>query len=151
MANRGLCPESLWPYDTSKVDVAPPAECDAAAASYKVHQIGRVCDDYASAQEKISAIEKCVSSGLPVLIGISVYESFESDEVAATGTVPMPNTQTEQLCGGHEVLIVGYNSTNFQLVNSWGPDWGDAGFFTLPYAYVTDPNLTSEFILITRV
>jgi C1A family cysteine protease len=29
--------------------------------------------------------------------------------------------------------------------NSWGPDWGLGGYFTLPYAYLTDPDLASDF------
>ena len=80
------------------------------------------------------------------MFGFSVYESFESQAVADTGTVPMP-APGEALLGGHAVLIVGYNDAThrFRVRNSWGPDWGDGGYFTMPYAYVTDPNLASDF------
>ena len=42
-----------------------------------------------------------------MVIGIMVYESFESDAVAKNGIVPMPNLATEQLLGGHDILVVG--------------------------------------------
>ena len=44
----------------------------------------------------------------PVMIGISVYTSFESDTVAKTGIVTLPK-KSEQLLGGHAVLVVGYD------------------------------------------
>jgi C1A family cysteine protease len=63
----------------------------------------------------------------------------------------LQNTITEQILGGHAVLIVGYkdNTTSkfkcfinkligksngyFIVRNSWGKDWGDNGYFYLPY------------------
>lgn len=29
--------------------------------------------------------------------------------------------------------------------NSWGPGWGKGGYFTMPYAYLTDSNLSDDF------
>jgi C1A family cysteine protease len=28
--------------------------------------------------------------------------------------------------------------------NSWGAGWGMAGYFTLPYAFIKNPTLTSD-------
>lgn len=35
--------------------------------------------------------------------------------------------------GGHAFAIVGYNEVGFLVQNSWGSEWGDGGFATLPY------------------
>ncbi len=35
--------------------------------------------------------------------------------------------------GGHAFAIVGYTGDGFIIQNSWGPDWGFAGFALLPY------------------
>ena len=73
-------------------------------------------------------------------MGIAVYGSFESKEVAKTGEVPMP-VPDESLLGGHAVLCCGYDDDTQRVLclNSWGSGFGDKGYFTLPYAYITDP------------
>ena len=49
--------------------------------------------------------------------------------------------------GGHAVMAVGYDDAKqwFIVRNSWGGGWGIKGYFTLPYAYLTDENLASDF------
>lgn len=65
---------------------------------------------------------------------------------ATTGHAPLP-TVGEAVVGGHAVMGVGYDDRNqwFIFRNSWGSGWGMDGYFTLPYAYVTDANLASDF------
>jgi C1A family cysteine protease len=71
---------------------------------------------------------------------------MESEAVATTGQLPMP-THGDQSIGGHEVLLVGYDDAtqNFKVRNSWGPGWGLAGYFLMPYAYANNPNLAGDF------
>ena len=93
-----------------------------------------------------------LSNRQTIAFGFTVYESFESQEVAQTGIVPMP-TRDERTLGGHEVLLVGYlkNEPNYGLVrNSWGTSWGMAGYFLMPWAYLMDANLASDFRTIRR-
>ena len=68
-------------------------------------------------------------------------------QVADTGMVPMPNKETENLEGGHCIIMIGYDNTTklFQCVNSWGTSWGVNGIFYLPYDYVIDPELSCDF------
>ncbi|MGI8571877.1 MAG: peptidase, partial [Solirubrobacteraceae bacterium] len=35
--------------------------------------------------------------------------------------------------------------------NSWGEGWGQAGYFTMPYAYLLNPSLSSDFWTIRQV
>jgi C1A family cysteine protease len=53
----------------------------------------------------------------------------------------------EKTLGGHAVVAVGYNDAQqrFLVRNSWGTGWGKKGYFTMPYAYLTDPNLSDDF------
>jgi len=94
----------------------------------------------------------CLASGYPFVFGFTVYDSFESQQVAQTGVVPMPGS-TEQVLGGHCVVAVGYDDSQQRFIvrNSWGADWGIQGYCTMPYAYLTDPNLASDFWTIRLV
>ena len=49
--------------------------------------------------------------------------------------------------GGHAVLAVGYDdaTSRFIVRNSWGDGWGLAGYFTIPYDYLTNPDLACDF------
>jgi C1A family cysteine protease len=68
-----------------------------------------------------------------------------------TGIVPIPDTATEDLVGGHALNLVGWNdNTNrFIVQNSWNSAWGDKGYCYIPYDYILDPNLSDDFWTIT--
>lgn len=83
---------------------------------------------------------------VPIIIGIVVYDSFESDAVAQTGMVPIPENSESEL-GGHCIAATEYDDSTKLITcdNSWGVDWGLAGRFKIPYDYIFDPGLASDF------
>ena len=89
--------------------------------------------------------------GYPFVFGFTVYESFESQQVAKTGAAQMP-TPRERVVGGHAVLGVGYDDAKKRFIvrNSWGVNWGLDGYFTMPFAYLADRNLSDDFWTIRR-
>lgn len=141
----GAPPETDWPYIADQFAVKPPVTAYTDALSDRALKYYKVA-------QAVSQFQSSLAGGYPIVFGFTVYESFESDQVAQTGEVPMPGP-TEQVLGGHAVMMVGYdNSTNRVLVrNSWGADWGMGGYFTMPYDYVTDPDLASDFWTIRLV
>ena len=142
----GVCLESLWPYQPNKFAVAPPQTCYTAASQHKVLKANSV-------PTTLAAMKAVLNAGFPFVIGIAVYSSFESNDVARTGMVPVPNTKTEQLLGGHAVLCCGYDDAKqcFIMRNSWGQGWGIKGYFYIPYVYLTNPSLSSDAWTITSV
>jgi C1A family cysteine protease len=145
VATQGACGETLWPYVVSRFATKPTAACYTDGAQHTALQYSRMPQD-------VTHLKTCLASGFPFVFGFTVYDSFESDAVAQTGKVPMP-APDEQVLGGHAVLAVGYSdaSQRFLARNSWGPDWGIDGYFTIPYAYVTDPNLADDLWTIRLV
>jgi C1A family cysteine protease len=135
--------QTNWPYDISKFAVKPPASCYTAALAHKITLYGRL--------NTLLEMKACLASGFPFVYGFTVYDSFESQEVADTGIVPMPD-KTESVLGGHAVAAVGYNdaSQRFIVRNSWGANWGMKGYFTMPYDYLADRNLSDDFWTVRR-
>lgn len=141
----GAPPETDWPYDTSKFAMKPPPKATSDAPLGKALQYHRVA-------QVLNQLKGCLASGYPFVFGFTVYESFESNQVAQTGQAPMP-APGEQVLGGHAVLAVGYDDATQRFIarNSWGPGWGMAGYFTMPYAYLTDSNLADDLWTIRLV
>jgi C1A family cysteine protease len=139
VASLGDCPEDLWPYDITKFAVKPPQQCYQEALKFEAVLYQRLA-------QISNQLKGCLASGYPFVFGFAVYESFESQQVAQTGHAPMP-APTEASIGGHAVMAVGYDdSQNWFIVrNSWGVGWGMKGYFTLPYAYLLEQNLASDF------
>jgi hypothetical protein len=127
-----------WVYDISKFAVRPPAAADLHAGEAKITEYHRITS--------LADLKAALANKLLVVAGIAVYESFESFNVSLSGNVPMPDKTKEKLLGGHAVTLVGYDDDNQIIIgqNSWGKDWGNFGFFTLPYDYITDKTLTSD-------
>lgn len=152
LAASGAPPSSDWPYDISKYTIKPPKQ------AYTDGQTTRAVK-YAQVGQTVAEMQACLTAGYPIIIGFTVYSSFESDQVAATGVVPMPS-QGEQVLGGHCVLVVGYgvnvdgapvNDGRWLCRNSWGTSWGKFGHFTFPQAYLTSGSLSSDFWVVQQV
>ncbi|HEX6351152.1 MAG TPA: C1 family peptidase [Candidatus Dormibacteraeota bacterium] len=141
----GVCPESEWPYDIAKFTQKPPPQ------AYRDAQLDRAVS-YQRLIQSLNQMKACLASGFPFVFGFTVYESFETPQVAKTGQAPMPGP-LDRPVGGHAVMAVGYDDAAQTLLvrNSWGPGWGMAGYFTLPYAYVAQPWLASDFWTIRLV
>jgi C1A family cysteine protease len=136
----GAPPETDWAYDIAQFAIKP---------AQKAYDDGALHEaiKYARVNQTVYDMKACLTEGTPFVIGFTVYDSFESDDVSRTGDVPMPGT-TESVLGGHCVLIVGYTVRNDKNVwiarNSWGTGWGDQGYFYFPEEYLTN-NLSDDF------
>lgn len=139
VAAQGACPETEWVYDITKFAVQPTPQCYVDAKLHRAIAYQRVA-------RTLAQMQGCLADGYPFVFGFTVYESFESQQVAQTGVAPMP-APNEQVLGGHAVLAVGYDnaSQTFRVRNSWGTGWGQAGYFTLPYQYLLSTGLSSDF------
>ena len=141
----GVCHESKWVYNVAKFKNKPTAACFKEALTH-------VATAYQAVAQDLPSLKGCLAGGKPFVIGFTVYDAFEGDEVAKTGVLNMP-APTEKTLGGHAVKVVGYddNKQHFIVANSWGTGWGDKGYFYMPYAYLSNPNLASDFWTIQTI
>ena len=142
----GVAPEKDWPYDINKFANKPSNKSYLDARKDRAVQYARV-------QQQIDIMKTCLAQGNPFVIGFTVYDSFMTDAVAANGIVPMPDFTTESVQGGHAVCVVGYDDSNSWWIvrNSWSDQWGDKGYFYMPYQYFTDNNLADDLWTFTLV
>ena len=148
----GVPEENIFPYVPEQFTVRPPQQAYDLA-------IKETAVSYASVPVNLTSIKGVLASGFPVVIGLTLYSSFEENSVAATGLVPMPQ-HNEEILGGHCLLVAGFsdkgfpgipNSANHFLVrNSWNTTWGDKGYCYIPYAYFNS-QLASDFWCIKMV
>jgi C1A family cysteine protease len=134
------CQETLWPYLAQNLPIKP-------SQNAYSNPITLNNFTYLAVNQDINDIKNCINDGNPIIFGITLYQSFYDSKTAKTGVVPMPNPSIENQKGGHCILMVGYddNSQTVTCANSWGTQWGNHGFFTLPYQYVLDPNYSCDF------
>ena len=143
---KGACLEAQEPYSDSDYSVAPDAAQYAEALVYKGGAYHTLAD--------LPTIKACIASGYSCGFGINVYDSFEGTW-AKPGFMPMPNTATESLLGGHAQHGMDYDDTiefpdgtvgGVLIQNSWGgPDvWpmgisasgrSDGGCYWMPYGF----------------
>lgn len=99
----------------------------------------------------VTATQKALSENSPVLIAIQTTPSFDNLGFWSklwvwflrffgfdTGDFGLwKPSKSKSLEGGHAVCVVGYDNAKFggafQVVNSWGKNWGDDGFFWIRY------------------
>ena len=136
----GAAPETLWPY-TDNMIVHPTDEVLQAAAQYKIQSYSQLVSE--------EDFLECLAEGFPFILGFEVYSSFESNQVERYGVLPRPVLNREKDLGGHDVLVVGYDTNFWQnsdflksglsqsqigntallIRNSWGANWGIDGYF----------------------
>jgi C1A family cysteine protease len=128
-----------------EIRLHPPAVCYTSAKLDRALQYARVT-------QTLTQIQGCLAAGFPFVFGFTVYDSVESDPVARTGVMPMP-APGERVQGGHAVMAVGYDNTKRVVIvrNSWGSDWGQQGYVTMPYEFIIQPSYASDFWTIRSV
>lgn len=145
----GCCEDALYPDSSLKIE-APTPEMYQNAAQYKMGAYHGLT----GSPTAVSVLADPVP--WPVMVGFTVYESFESSQVAKSG-IYQPG-QGEQVLGGHEVLMVGYDigptptirpqgaGPSALIQNSWGSEWGDKGYFWMALSVLDDPQTDLKIV-----
>lgn len=155
LATEGAPPETDWPYDIAKFTEKPPASAYEAAKQHEAIQYLRVEPGTAG-----SPIRTPVFEGYPVVFGFTVPEMFEEPSWdPATDYLPLP-ASGEGVLGGHCTVVTGWDFSLkrfpvnvFEIRNSWGPEWGDEGYFWMDARWLYEPSLglSSDFWVIEKV
>jgi C1A family cysteine protease len=136
----GICPDTIWSYEdnTPKFTQRPADLCYVEGEQHQTLSYQRVL-------QNMQQIKGCLAEGYPFVFGFTVYESFSS--ISNDGIMPIPDFSAERTIGGHAVMVVGYDDEKQMVIirNSWSEDWGDQGYFYMPYSYLLNNNLCDDF------
>jgi C1A family cysteine protease len=144
VADSGVCDEINWSHGHDTLFRQPEPGCFDEALRYKALRYYRLDNG------DIAQLKSCLSAGFPFIFGFTIFRSFFQADTNG-GVVPMPGYETSR--DGHAVLAVGYDdsTSRFIIRNSWGTDRADAGYYYMPYQYLTSRDLCDDFWTIRTV
>jgi C1A family cysteine protease len=122
-----------FPYDETTCNAQPNSSARSAAAQYRIKGYNRLSMDHDKYAVNMLAIKQNLAQGAPVVIGMQVGGSFMQDMMGREIWKSTNSDRSLRGFGGHAMCVIGYddykggNEGAFQIMNSWGSDWGVDG------------------------
>lgn len=124
----GICTETTWAYDLSKLFVLPSLKAMREATGHRIHSYYRIDG---TGNERCDQVIQALRGNHPVVFGTQIDTNFFGVHDSTPVGVP-----TGKIEGGHAMIVVGYSGGNFIVKNSWGQGWGDGGFWYMTPEYL---------------
>ena len=150
MATKGVVAFNDFPYDDQDCSRQPNSALESKASQNKLHGFTRLTDGESTQGINVRAIKEHLAKDAPVVIGMMVGGSFMQGMKGKEMWAPTDEDRTQAGFGGHAMCVIGYDDRKgaFQIMNSWGPEWGNNGIGWIRYgdfkefvreAYGVDP------------
>ena len=150
MATKGVVAFNDFPYDDQDCSRQPNSALESKASKNKLHGFTRLTDGESTQGINVRAIKEHLAKDAPVVIGMMVGGSFMQGMKGKEMWAPTDEDRTQAGFGGHAMCVIGYDDRKgaFQIMNSWGPEWGNNGIGWIRYgdfkefvreAYGVDP------------
>ncbi|MFN8253300.1 MAG: C1 family peptidase [Ferruginibacter sp.] len=152
MSKNGALPFNDFPYDPTDCSRQANSSLIQKAQNYKIHGFTRLTEGDELSAFNIRAIKEHLAKDAPVVIGMMVGGSFMQEMMGQKIWHPTSMDRQQMGFGGHAMCVIGYDDRleggAFQIMNSWGSDWGQNGIAWVRYgdfkefvreAYGVDP------------
>lgn len=145
LAERGVANSQLAPYvNVGDCSQSPDPSWAESAAKNKIQNFRKV-------EQDVTALKRYIADNRPVIFGARLGDNFmswNSDEVITGHT----SFNQVGIHAYHAMSIVGYDDSKgpngaFRVINSWGTNWGDAGFIWVDYNFMVDPEWGFTFFV----
>ena len=124
-------------YDENDCSRQASGQLQQQATQNKIHGFHRLTETDDVNGINIRAVKEHLAKDAPVVIGMMVGGSFMQEMVGQKVWHPSNNDQDMTGFGGHAMCVIGYDDRveggAFQIMNSWGPEWGQNGIAYVRY------------------
>jgi len=135
MLKRGVLPWNAFSYNENDCSKKPSQQQLQFASQFKTKGFQRLWENQGGTD--IQAIKQNIAQGAPIVVGIMVGGSFMNNMMGKAVWHPTQRDYNMAGFGGHAMCVMGYDDNleggAFQIMNSWGNDWGDNGFCWMRY------------------
>jgi len=151
ICDEGLLGLAEFPYSDADCDRYPNSSQKEKAEQFKLKGFNRLTMKHDDYKIDMDAIKQNLSQGAPVVIGMYVGGSFyktnqfwdptqeDYDNLESSTNGHIVDDGGNGSFGGHAMCVVGYDDNleggSFQIMNSWGDDWGEDGVFWMKYQH----------------
>ena len=147
MCEQGCASMTDCPYDQND-PVSWPSESAYSAAL--IFRGDRPCWIAAGDTVGLRNVRQHIANGYTCVLGIQVWANF--DNIRNFNYTYCSSERYGSMRGWHAVTAVGYDDTlatsdgpgAFRMVNSWGTNWGDHGYFWMSYVAVMDAQMSGR-------
>ncbi len=138
----GVCTEKEWPYDEKKVTQAPTFLSMQDAYDHRVDAYYRIDE---TGNNRVQSVLDALRANHPVVYGTIITQQW-LDYRGGVLDLSKPRVAN----GGHATHLVGWDDSKkvFLGENSWGPGWGEDGFYLLDPEVIADSK-SFDFWVIT--
>lgn len=137
MQKNGGVALSQYPYDDQDCEREPSSSVVQAGRQNAIHGFTRITNGDNINEISVRGIKEHLNKNAPVAIGMMVGQSFMQEMMGKELWTPQGMDGSQQGMGGHAMCVIGYDDSKFggafQIMNSWGPEWGKNGVAWVRY------------------
>ncbi|HXD31758.1 MAG TPA: C1 family peptidase [Pyrinomonadaceae bacterium] len=139
----GICSEECWPYVIENYRERPPGPAYDNALRFK--NVG-----FETLRQDAGQLRASLDAQVPFFFCLRLFVSnqwdFDYGETRRTGRLKAIG-DSERPVRNHALLAVGYDdaTASFLARNSFGEEWGDCGYVSVPYDYLLHPQKAYGF------
>ncbi|HUR65268.1 MAG TPA: C1 family peptidase [Chitinophagaceae bacterium] len=137
MSTNGGVPLSRYPYNDQDCERVPSETAIQVGRENVIHGFTRITNGDNINEISVRGIKEHLAKNAPVAIGMMVGQSFMQDMMGQELWQPGGMDESGMGMGGHAMSVIGYDDRKFggafQVMNSWGPEWGQNGVAWIRY------------------
>jgi hypothetical protein len=136
ISTKGNCTTQSFKNNPKNCNEKPDSKAMTEAVNFRIKDYATLFNPTDSDSLKREKTKQQIAAQNPVVIGLLIDSIFQASSKFEKNIWKVDsNSLALGKNAGHAMIVVGYNDTlqAFELMNSWGTNWGDKGFVWVTY------------------